>query len=76
MPSGVNELVLEVADLAASEPFYTEVLGFLAIETWEGERWRNRETVWVPVAPGSAGGSRRWAPPAPGAACTSTTRCR
>jgi hypothetical protein len=29
MTSGVNELVLEMADLTAAERFYTEVLGFL-----------------------------------------------
>ncbi|MGP4016380.1 VOC family protein [Saccharopolyspora sp. 5N708] len=53
MTSGVNELVLEVADLAASERFYTEVLGFPVIGRWEGEHWRNREAVWV-----LAGGTR------------------
>ncbi|WP_010695725.1 VOC family protein [Saccharopolyspora spinosa] len=43
----MHELVLEVADLAASERLYTEVLGFPVIERWEGERWRNHEAVSV-----------------------------
>lgn len=31
---GVNELMLEVFDLAASERFYTEVIGLEAIDRW------------------------------------------
>jgi catechol-2,3-dioxygenase len=33
--TGVNELVLEVVDLAAAEPFYAEVLGLPVVEGWE-----------------------------------------
>lgn len=53
--AGVNELVLEVADLAAAERFYTEVLGFPVIDRWEAPR----EAVWV-----LAGGTRigLWSP--------------
>jgi catechol 2,3-dioxygenase-like lactoylglutathione lyase family enzyme len=40
--TGVNELVLEVADLAAAERFYAEVLGLPVVE-----RWEQREAVWV-----------------------------
>ena len=40
--TGVNELVLEVVDLAAAERFYAEVLGFPVVE-----RWEDREAVWV-----------------------------
>jgi catechol 2,3-dioxygenase-like lactoylglutathione lyase family enzyme len=39
--TGVNELVLEVADLAAAERFYADVLGLPVVE-----RWENREAVW------------------------------
>ena len=39
---GVNELVLEVADLARAERFYSELLGFPVVE-----RWEHREAVWV-----------------------------
>ncbi|HEY1358347.1 MAG TPA: VOC family protein [Thermoleophilaceae bacterium] len=40
--SGVNELVLEVDDLEASERFYSEVLGLPVVD-----RWPQREAVWV-----------------------------
>jgi len=40
---GVNELVLEVADLAAAERFYAEELGFPVIGRWEPPQ----EAVWV-----------------------------
>jgi len=40
--TGVSELVLEVADLAAAERFYAGVLGLPVIE-----RWPKREAVWV-----------------------------
>ena len=40
--TGVSELVLEVADLAAAERFYTGVLGLPVIE-----RWPEREAVWL-----------------------------
>src|SRR5215210_8654462 len=40
--TGVNELVLEVADLAAAEGFYADVLGLPVVERWTG-----REAVWL-----------------------------
>ena len=40
--TGVNELVLEVVDLEASERFYSEVLGLPVVA-----RWPEREAVWV-----------------------------
>jgi len=40
--TGVNELVLEVADLEASEHFYAEVLGLPVVD-----RWPDREAIWV-----------------------------
>jgi catechol 2,3-dioxygenase-like lactoylglutathione lyase family enzyme len=40
--SGVSELVLEVADLAAAEQFYAGVLGFPVVE-----RWEERQALWV-----------------------------
>jgi catechol-2,3-dioxygenase len=40
--TGVNELVLEVADLGQAERFYSELLGFPVVE-----RWEHREAVWV-----------------------------
>jgi catechol 2,3-dioxygenase-like lactoylglutathione lyase family enzyme len=40
--TGVNELVLEVADLPAAERFYADVLGLPVVERWEG-----REAVWL-----------------------------
>jgi catechol-2,3-dioxygenase len=39
---GVNELVLEVVDLAAAEQFYAGVLGLPVVE-----RWDKREAFWV-----------------------------
>jgi catechol 2,3-dioxygenase-like lactoylglutathione lyase family enzyme len=40
--TGVNELVLEVDDLEASEHFYSEVLGLPVVD-----RWPDREAIWV-----------------------------
>jgi catechol-2,3-dioxygenase len=40
--TGVNELVLEVVDLARAERFYADVLGLPVVE-----RWQQREAVWV-----------------------------
>jgi len=37
-PIGIFEFVLEVADLAAAERFYHEILGFPIAERWEGQR--------------------------------------
>ena len=42
-PAGVFEMVLEVADLAAAEHFYVDVLGFEVIERWGDDR----PAVWV-----------------------------
>jgi catechol 2,3-dioxygenase-like lactoylglutathione lyase family enzyme len=44
---GVTELVIEVRDLAASEQFYTGVLGLPVTGRWEGEAFRGREAVWL-----------------------------
>jgi catechol-2,3-dioxygenase len=38
----VNELVLEVVDLAEAEHFYSELVGLPVVE-----RWEHREAVWV-----------------------------
>jgi catechol 2,3-dioxygenase-like lactoylglutathione lyase family enzyme len=40
--TGVNELVLEVADLERAVHFYSELLGLPLVE-----RWEHREAVWV-----------------------------
>jgi catechol-2,3-dioxygenase len=40
--TGVNELVLEVVDLAAAERFYAETLGLPVVE-----RWPDRGAFWV-----------------------------
>ena len=40
--TGVSELVLEVADLAAAEEFYAGVLGLPVVE-----RWPERGAIWV-----------------------------
>ena len=40
--TGVNELVLEVVDLEASERFYSGLLGLPVVE-----RWPDREAFWV-----------------------------
>jgi catechol 2,3-dioxygenase-like lactoylglutathione lyase family enzyme len=40
--TGVNELVLEVADLERAEQFYAGVLGLPVVE-----RWEHRDAVWV-----------------------------
>jgi catechol 2,3-dioxygenase-like lactoylglutathione lyase family enzyme len=40
--TGVNELVLEVADLEVAERFYAGVLGLPVVE-----RWEEREAVWM-----------------------------
>ncbi|MDQ2743096.1 MAG: VOC family protein [Chloroflexota bacterium] len=41
--SGISELVLEVADLAAAEAFYAGILGFPVVERWTEER----QAIWV-----------------------------
>src|ERR1700742_3868912 len=70
--TGVSEVVLEVADLAASEAFYAEVLGLPVVERWEERRavWvmageRTRIGLWL----GPPGG------PAAAAAPTCPSRC-
>jgi catechol 2,3-dioxygenase-like lactoylglutathione lyase family enzyme len=45
MPAGIFEMTLEVADLAAAERFYVDVLGFEVIERWGDDR----PAVWVRV---------------------------
>jgi catechol-2,3-dioxygenase len=40
--AGVNELVLEVVDLAQAERFYSQLLGFPVVE-----RWEHRDAIWV-----------------------------
>jgi catechol 2,3-dioxygenase-like lactoylglutathione lyase family enzyme len=40
--TGVNELVLEVADLDRAAAFYRDVLGLPIVE-----RWEDRQAVWV-----------------------------
>lgn len=46
--TGVSELVLEVADLAAAERFYAGMLGFPVVE-----RWEQRQAVWVMAGAGT-----------------------
>jgi catechol 2,3-dioxygenase-like lactoylglutathione lyase family enzyme len=46
--TGVNELVLEVDDLEASEHFYSEVLGLPVVD-----RWPDREAIWVMAGEGT-----------------------
>jgi catechol-2,3-dioxygenase len=47
-PSGVSEMVLEVANLGAAEEFYAGVLGLPIVE-----RWTEREAVWVMAGTGT-----------------------
>ena len=42
-PIGLFEMVLEVADPAASEQFYAGTLGFPVVERWTGDR----AAVWL-----------------------------
>lgn len=42
-PIGLFEMVLEVADLAASERFYAEDLGWSVVERWTDDR----KAVWL-----------------------------
>lgn len=48
-PLGLFEMVLEVADLAASEQFYVEVVGLEVAERWGGDR----PAVWLGLGDGS-----------------------
>ena len=46
--TGVSELVLEVADVARAERFYSEKLGLPVVE-----RWPHRKAVWVLAGTGT-----------------------
>jgi catechol 2,3-dioxygenase-like lactoylglutathione lyase family enzyme len=46
--TGVSELVLEVADVARAERFYSEQLGLPVVE-----RWPHRNAVWVLAGTGT-----------------------
>jgi catechol 2,3-dioxygenase-like lactoylglutathione lyase family enzyme len=46
--TGVSELVLEVADVARAERFYSEKLGLPVVE-----RWPHRNAVWVLAGTGT-----------------------
>lgn len=61
-PIGLHEMVLEVADLAAAERFYREVIGLPVITRWEGER----QAVWLDCGDSVALGL--WTPETGGAA--------
>ncbi len=47
-PTGMHEMVLEVADLAAAERFYREVLGLTVVDRWSGDR----SAVWLDTGDG------------------------
>ena len=49
-PVGLHEMVLEVADLAAAERFYREVIGLPVITRWTDER----KAVWLDLGDGAA----------------------
>lgn len=49
-PTGMHELVLEVADLAVAERFYREVIGLAEVTRWSGDR----EAVWFDAGDGIA----------------------
>ncbi len=52
-PTGMHEMVLEVADLAAAERFYREVLGLTVVDRWSGDRWSgDRNAVWLDAGDG------------------------
>ncbi len=60
-PTGMHEIVLEVADLAASEHFYRDLLGLSEVSRWSG----NRNAVWLDAGDGVAIGL--WTPNTGGA---------
>ncbi|MGH2613984.1 MAG: VOC family protein [Thermomicrobiales bacterium] len=60
--SGLFEMVLEVADLAASERFYRDVIGLPIVERWSDER----PAVWLAI--GREGFLGLWPPETGGAA--------
>ena len=41
-PTGIHEMVLEVADLDAATRFYRDIIGLEVVQRWEGDR----EAVW------------------------------
>ena len=57
--TGVNELTLEVQDLARAERFYADVLGLPVVERWDDAVWvlagTTRIGLWLPRI-GIAGG--------------------
>jgi catechol-2,3-dioxygenase len=61
-PTGLFEMVLEVADLAAAEHFYKDVLGLPVAQQWEDER----PAVWLTLGGESFLGL--WPPETGGAA--------
>jgi len=61
-PTGLHEMVLEVADLAVAERFYRDVIGLPVITRWEGER----NAVWLDCGDTVALGL--WTPETGGAA--------
>ena len=60
-PTGLFEMVLEVADLAASERFYREVIGLPVAARWDDER----PAVWLAL--GREGFLGLWPPETGGA---------
>lgn len=61
-PVGLHEMVLEVADLAAAERFYREVIGLPVMSRWRGDR----PAVWLDCGDSVALGL--WPPETGGAA--------
>lgn len=49
-PTGLHEMVLEVADLDAAERFYREVIGLPIATRWTDER----KAVWLDLGDGAA----------------------
>ena len=49
-PTGLHELVLEVADLDASTRFYQDVIGLEVVQRWEGDR----PAVWLDMGDSAA----------------------
>lgn len=67
-PTGIHELVLEVADLDAATRFYTDVIGLKVITRWEEER----KAVWLDMGDTVALGL--WLPETGGAAAIANGR--
>jgi catechol 2,3-dioxygenase-like lactoylglutathione lyase family enzyme len=49
-PTGMHEMVLEVADLDAAERFYRDVIGLAVVDRWSGDR----DAVWLATGDGFA----------------------